>query len=317
VQVTQRILVTGAGGFVCRHIVNALLEAGHAVVALDRAFDPALKAAWTDRVTLLEADANELPAISVDALIHGAAITASPEQAGQTPEDNFRANVDPALAVLEWAARHRVRRVIFISSAAVFRETQPGPVHESEIPSPLGMYGVAKLTMELLVETLGTLYGRDLVTVRLSNIYGPAEQPRPTRPRASLVGSMIAEALETERITVPAYEPARDWTFAPDVGRAICAILAASRLPHTLYNLASEQVATPLDIAEIIRTHLPDVQLDIIEEPPPGTLPFTRRGYLSSERLCQHTRFNNWTSLMDGLGQTIKWQRDHRLEIAR
>jgi UDP-glucose 4-epimerase len=315
--VSKSVLVTGAGGFVCRHIVTALLDAGYGVVAVERAFDTSLKAAWAGRVELLEADVSQLPSLTVDCLIHGAAVTANPEQAGQTPEANFRANVEPVLAALEWSERRGVGRAIFISSGAVYRETQPGPVYESDPALPTGIYAVAKHTMERLVETLNGLYGRDVVAVRLSNIYGPGEQPRASRPRISLIGSMIHEALETGCITVPAYESARDWTFAPDIGRAICAILEVPRLPNSLYNMASERAASPLEIADMIRSFLPGVDLAIETVLAPEKSPVTRRGYLSSEQLRRDIGFADWTDLSEGLRQTVEWQRQHSPETAR
>jgi len=308
-----RVLVTGAGGFVCRHIVTALLDTGFAVTAVDRAFDPDLRHHWANRVEMIEADASDLPDTSVDYVIHGAAITADPNQAGQTPEDNLRANLDPALNVLAWAQRQHARRTVLISSSAVYRVTDPGPVSEAMPAAPFGLYAVAKHTLEALAETLHAQYGRDVIAARLSNIYGPAEQPRATRPRTGLIGTMVREALETNTVTIPAYEAARDWTFAPDIGRAIGALLRANHLAHHLYNVAAEQVLSPFEIVEAIHIYLPHVQTNMVLEQPADKLPLTRRGYLSSERLRQDTGFNRWTSLADGIRQTIAWQRDHRV----
>ncbi|MCC7449387.1 MAG: NAD(P)-dependent oxidoreductase [Anaerolineae bacterium] len=310
---TPRVLVTGAGGFVCRHIVRALLDTGFAVTAVDRAFDPDLRHQWANRVECVEADASDLPNIPVDYVIHGAAITADPNQARQTPEDNLRANLDPALNVLAWAQRHQVRRTVLISSSAVYRATEPGPVTEDMPAMPLGLYAVAKHTLETLAETLRTQYGRDVIAVRLSNVYGPAEQPRATRPRTSLIGTMVREALEANVINVPAYEAARDWTFAPDIGRAIGGLLRANQLSHHLYNVAAEQVLSPFEIVEAIHIYLPNVQTNVVWEQPADKLALTRRGYLSHERLQRDTGFNRWTSLADGIRQTIAWQRDHRV----
>ncbi len=178
---------------------------------------------------------------------------------------------------------------------------------------PLGLYAVAKHTLETLAETLRTQYGRDVIAARLSNIYGPAEQPRATRPRTSLIGTMVREALETNTVTVPAYEAARDWTFAPDIGRAIGALLRANQLSHYLYNVAAEQVLSPFEIVEAIHIYLPNVQVNVVWEQPADKPPLTRRGYLSGERLRQDTGFNRWTSLAEGIRQTIAWQRDHRV----
>jgi nucleoside-diphosphate-sugar epimerase len=115
-----RVLVTGAGGFVMSSVVGALLEAEYRVIAVDHAFDSSLVAAWDNKpVEIIKTDAMNLPDVQADFLVHGTAITSSPDERGETPEANLRANLLPLLAVSEWAAHQNVQRWIFISSAAV------------------------------------------------------------------------------------------------------------------------------------------------------------------------------------------------------
>ncbi len=307
-----RVLVTGAGGFVCSNIVGTLLAQGYDVIAADRAFDAqlmdSLRTEWRGRMTLLETDAAHLPAVDVNALVHGAAITASPEESGQTPEDHFRANMNPLLTMLEWSARNQVRRAIFLSSSAVYRQTMSGTVHETMLPHPHGLYAIVKQTMEVLVETLRDLYGRDVITLRLSNIYGLNEHTRFTRPRVSLVARMIDEALRTGTVTAYENSVARDWTFAPDIGNVIDLLLRLPTVKHTLYNTASEQVLNQQQIAEAIQAALPNVRIELHAGSDPNESQITRFGYLSSERLREETGFNDWTPFAEGIKQIIEAQ---------
>ena len=312
-----KIVVTGAGGFVGGSVVQALLEAGATVVAVDRTFGGALRRAWErwgDRVLLVESDVADMPPVEVDALVHGAAVTASPEEAGLSPEENFRANLMPVLDALEWAKQQGARRFVFLSSTAVYRATSPGPVSETLTASPLGVYAVAKYATESLIETLRAVYGRDAAVARLSNIYGPAERARPTRPRMSVVGRMIRAALETGILVVYRDDPARDWTYAPDVGRAIHRMLTCPVLPHYLYHVAPGQTLTPVEIAEAVRSLLPQVRLDVRSGVDPDAPSLTRRGTLSAERLRQEVGFDDWTPFEDGIARII--DRERQLEQA-
>lgn len=302
----ERVLVTGAGGFVCRHVTAALLAAGYAVIALDRYFDDDLLALWKSKwgaqIKIVPGDVSELAGIQADLLIHGAAVTASPEELSQTPEDNFRANLEPALRAMEWADRQQVRRSVFISSSAVYSESPDGPLSEGFPAVPLGLYAVAKYSIEGMVETLRTQYDRDLVCIRLGNIYGTGEQSRGTRPRTSLVHRMISQALHSSRLVINAQEPARDWTLAEDLGRAVERLLGATRLSHALYHLSSGEAVTPLQIARHLQKHLPNLEIQVIDQ---SSQPSPRRGVLVSERLRNELGFEDWTPFSQAIPHVI------------
>ncbi|HYO89109.1 MAG TPA: NAD(P)-dependent oxidoreductase [Candidatus Limnocylindrales bacterium] len=308
----RRALVTGAGGFIGRHIVQALLATGWQVAALDHAFDPELASAWRaygERVTLFAGDAAQLPVLNAQALVHAAALTANPDELGLSPEDHLRGNLDPLLVALAWAAA-RGARALVVSSSAVYRQSAPGPLDETTPPTPLGLYAVAKTAAEALAETLRAEFGRDVAAVRLSSIYGPGELPRPTRPRLSPAARLIAEAISTGSVRVYRGDPARDWTYAPDIGRAVAALLNAPHLSYSLYNLASGQVRTPLQMAESIATALPDTRIEALDGADPALAGFARFGVLTNQRLHEDTGFDSWTPFDDGIAATAAWMCD-------
>ncbi len=300
------VAVTGAGGFVGRHMVRALLDAGCTVIASDTHFDPDLRREWAGieghRLRMVEAAVSELPPVALDALVHAAALTASPEEAGHSPVANLRANLDPFFDAVEWAQQNGARRTIAISSSAVFRQSAPGPLHDDQPPQPLGTYAVAKTAIEYTAETLRQCHGLDILAVRLGSIYGPGEAMRASRPRVSQVRAMIDEALQTGTITVTRPDDRRDWTFAPDVGRAIVSLVQAERLNHALYNVSSGETLTDWQLAQAIRAHLPHTEITMQAEP--GALN-VRAGTLVSDRLHQDTGFADWTNFVDGVGHMI------------
>jgi nucleoside-diphosphate-sugar epimerase len=126
---------------------------------------------------------------------------------------------------------------------------------------------------------------------------------------------MVQEAVQTGHLTVYQDDPARDWTFALDVGAAVAALLDQPKLIYALYNVASEQMLSPLEIAMTLKTLLPDLSLDIREGTNPNVPPLTRRGYLSNQRLEKETGFTGWTAFKDGLQKVLAEQ--HKSEVTK
>jgi nucleoside-diphosphate-sugar epimerase len=306
----QRVLVTGAGGFVGRHIVTALLDAGWHVVALDNAWDETLYQTWAAHpaVTLLQMPIENLPALDVTALIHAAAITRQPDDA-YSPETHLYDNLLPTLHLLLWVQEHQIQRAIFLSSDAVFA-TSSGVITEDQHPTPNNTYAVAKAATENMIATLRNDYGRDVLTVRLSGVYGTGEMERASRPNVSLVQRIVQTALQTGTIIVPAQSTARTWTLASDIGRALVALLNTPTLHHALYNVATEERLTALEIAQAIQRHLPHIPIAMDDTPIEPTL---RQGYLSHARLKSDTGFSDWTPFEVGIGRVIESQEKQSL----
>lgn len=310
----KRLLVTGASGFVLRQAVPIWQALGYDVIAVDQRIDRPILERWQvmkRSISLLEAPLEQALAEDLlppcDALIHGAAITADPESAGLTPAAHLNANLQPALMLLDWAAKQGIGRVICLSSSAVYAATE-GTVSEDQPTMPRGTYAIAKATIEALTATLKTLYQRDVLSIRLGNIYGIGEAPSTTRPRISLIGQMIHEALASAAITVPSSDQSdpqtREWTFAPDIAYAIHALLETPMLPHALYQVAAGEQADRLTIAQALQAVLPDVKL---QTRPADPLPaLARRGMLSHARLEADTGFARWTPLQTGIRRVVE-----------
>jgi UDP-glucose 4-epimerase len=302
--VNARVVITGAGGFVCSHIAVALVEAGFHVLAVDHVFDPLTRWRFSqlapNRLALFEGDLTDLIGETADYLIHGAAITAEPAERGEDPLTNFRSNLSPALFALEWAARAGIRLTAVISSGAVFGQALDAPADEDTLTFPQNsLYAAAKNAVDDLVAVLRQRYGMNVVSLRLGNLYGPYETARATRPRVSRLAALISQALEEGRLTVNRAAVARDWTFAPDIGRAIAALLVAPSLQYPLYHVTSGQLITELDMAEAIALHLPNVRID------PFDGERSRSSSLKGERLREAVDFDAWTPLPVGVGMTI------------
>jgi nucleoside-diphosphate-sugar epimerase len=249
---TRRATLTGAGGFAGGQIAAGLLAAGWRVAAIDLSFDAGAKARLAG-ADLVEADlADGFPDVPrADLVIHAAALTTDAETLGITPAAHIRANMAPLLAALDHAATSRAGAFVFLSSTGVFAPTDGEPdLTDACTPTAMHPYAAAKRAGELLVPA--ALAGVCPVhVVRLGYLYGPGEAARPTRASVSLVRRWCDAAERGEALTVPADDPRRDWTWAPDLAPALLRLAASAPAGRALH-LTSGHVLSDGQLARLI-----------------------------------------------------------------
>ena len=170
--------ITGARGFIGRHLVNALRTRGVRVAGLGHGLwvEPAARSAglsyWLNG-DVTEANLRRLEAATErpDTVFHlagGSSVGASL----LTPEEDFRRTVDSTQHLLEWLReRAEATRLIFASSAAVYGDGTP--LREDSPCRPRSPYGYHKLIAELLIESYSQTYGLSTIVLRPFSVYGP------------------------------------------------------------------------------------------------------------------------------------------------
>ena len=262
----MRVVVFGGTGFVGLNLAQTLAAAGHAVVVFDRnpppaAFtaEPAGAAGAIEAVTadIRDRDAVDAALAGADAAVYGATITSGPEREADDPRSVLEVNLMGWLGVLEAAHRHGVARLVNLSSSTAYGAAAfgPGPLDEgATAPDPTSLYGITKFAGERVGQRLHELWALDVVSVRLSSVFGPWERGTGVRDTLSPPFQVMRAALAGTPVRLER-EDARDWIYAPDVARAVAAILAAETLPHRLYNLTPGRVWSVADWARHLATH--------------------------------------------------------------
>jgi UDP-glucose 4-epimerase len=246
----MRILVFGGAGFVGLNIAAALLARDHSVTLFDRADLPVAAATefWrhADRLTAIRGDVTDrqtvenVIAAGYDAIVLGAAITAGPERDAADPEAILRVNLLAQVPILAAARRCGVRRIINLSSAAAygtsaFRNT---PLDEETACEPASLYAITKFASEKVVARLAALWSCDIVSVRLSAVFGPWERATGVRDTLSAQAQIVA-AMQRRHAAVLSRPGVRDWIYAPDVAEAVTALIEAAKPKHQLYNIST------------------------------------------------------------------------------
>jgi nucleoside-diphosphate-sugar epimerase len=161
-------LVTGSAGLLGRRLVARLRERGETIRQLD-----VLGGEDTIAADLRDAGAVDDAVAGVDVVHHlAAAQRMKPQFAGLDEREIFDMNLAGVRNVLDAAARHRVRKVVWISSSAVYGVPRTVPCRESHPNRPLGAYGESKLAGEALCRE-AVARGLDVTVLRPMSLFGP------------------------------------------------------------------------------------------------------------------------------------------------
>ena len=301
------VVVTGACGFIGCNVVERLLQLGRDVVAIDReaAWPPDASerfAALPGRLSFAAADVRD-PRTLADAfahgsgpitgLVHAAAITPGPEREAHDATLIAEVNALGTLRVLETARAAGVGRVLFTSSASVYGDAafpDDGLLREGrDAPLPNGVYGIAKYAAERFALRARSLWGLDVVALRIGGAFGPWERDSGWRDTFSGPMLLTRGLLRGERVRA-APGGHHDWVYAPDVADAIVALLTASRPAHELYHVSGGAHWTAADWLEAARASLDRRGVSAEPTDVAWTLPAQPRprAALSIERLRPH-----------------------------
>lgn len=209
----MKILVSGAGGFVGRKLIEQL-SAGHQVVALDKSCAGLVP---SPELTVLEGDicdpAMRETAISdgVDALVHLATVPGG--GAEQDTDLAWRVNMEAGQALISVAAGQGNRpRVIFASSIAVYGEPLPAVVDDTTPLRPFLFYGAHKAMMEQWIATLIRRGAIEGLSLRLPGII--ARPPAPSGLKSAFMSNVFHAALAGESFVSPMSEKAAMWLMS-------------------------------------------------------------------------------------------------------
>ena len=231
---THRIIVTGAGGFLGRASVAALVAAGHDVTAIYSR----PTAAPAGALPIIADVAEGLPAATLegaDVLVH-LAWRNDPGRGNNDMRQDVLGNLAAAVGLFEQAARAGVRRIIYASSGGTVYGKAEVPTSEATAMAPIGGYGAGKGAAELYLRAIGAAHGINTTVLRIANAYGPGQYPNRGQ---GFIATAIARALSNQPIEIfGSAEMRRDYVFIGDIAAAIT--LACSRgTGSTVCNIGS------------------------------------------------------------------------------
>lgn len=256
----KRVLLTGAAGFVGRHMIQELLRHGYEVISLDAVPADAPGAAVLPayhQVDLREHDAVHalMADVKPDAVIHLAAISFVPD-GNRDPQLLLGVNIGGTIHLTNAVrAECPEARILFVSSAQVYgtatAATAEFPLREDSPLLPLSPYAVSKVAGERFLQACAATYGLQVVIARPGNHIGPGQA---TKFVATSFAKQVLDA-KYGRITemkVGNLDSIRDFSDVRDIVRAYRLLLERGRSGFA-YNITTDNHVRIGDLLQLLK----------------------------------------------------------------
>jgi UDP-glucose 4-epimerase len=317
----QRVLVTGASGFIGSHLTALLVEAGAAVHALTSTVSsiyPQRLLPMRDAITLHEgnlADRSAMDAVALASkpawVLHLGAYT-HVGKSWQRVDECVQVNVQGTVNLLQALAPLGYEKFVYTGTSEIYGDvdvpfTEDGPVN------PISPYSVAKYAGERYCRMF--FQGRQwpIAMVRPFNAYGPAQSPDRVIPE------IIVRALRRQELPMTQGKQTREFNYVTDIARGFVAAALRGE-PGRLYNIGNGQEVSMRDIASTILRLMGDPitpQFGALSERPTEIW----RMHADARRARDELGWGSEVSLEEGLARTIAWyteelQRDNSSSFA-
>lgn len=314
----NKVLVTGADGFIGSHLTEELVRAGYEVRALTL-YNSFGTWGWLDsmpkdimeHVDVFMGDVRDPNGVreamkGIDTVYHLAALIAIP-YSYHSPDMYVDTNIKGTLNVLQAARELGTRRVLVTSTSEVYGTAQYVPIDEKHPYQGQSPYSATKIGADRLAESFYRSFDLPVTIVRPFNTYGPRQSARAVIP--TIIMQLLAGRTE---IKLGSLTPTRDFNYVKDT---VAGFMAIANCPETVgqeINIATQQEISIGQLAdELIRQINPSAKILCDEQRLRPEKSEVNRLLGSNAKIRQLTGWSPQFTFEQGIAQTIEWIRQH------
>lgn len=271
----ETVLVTGAGGFIGSHLVEALVARGAQVRAMvrynsrnDWGHLDALSEATRQAIEVLPGDIADpffvRKAVSgCHAVFHLAALIGIP-YSYIAPQQYVQVNVQGTLNVLEACRSEQVAKLVHTSTSETYGTAQYTPIDEIHPLVGQSPYSASKIAADKMAESYHLSFGLPVATIRPFNTFGPRQSMRAVIP--SIIHQALAAQKTGEPIRLGSLSPQRDFTFVSDTVAGFIRMAECAESAGETINVGSGQTQSIGDTLHLILELLGTPDLPVITD---------------------------------------------------
>lgn len=313
-KVNNKILVTGADGFIGSHLTEALVEAGFDVRAFV-CYNSFNSNGWLDtisndiknKIEFFPGDIRDPNGVreamkGIDIVFHLAALIAIPFSY-HSPDSYIDTNVKGTLNIIQAARDYNVKRVLVTSTSEVYGTAKFVPITESHPKQPQSPYSASKIGADAIADSFYRSFGLPITIVRPFNTFGPRQSAR------AVIPTIISQLLNgTKDIKLGDTTPTRDLLFVKDTVNGFLKIAECDELIGHEVNIATKSEISIGDLAQqLINSINPNAKIITDSERLRPEKSEVFRLFGSNEKIKSFTDWNQKYTLEDGLRETIDW----------
>lgn len=306
----MKIIVTGGAGFIGSHVVDAYVDLGHEVVAVDN-LSTGKKEFVHPKARLIEADITDQKTIQSviaaekPALINHHAAHIQVGYSVENPQFDAENNVVGLLNVMEAARQAGVQKVIFAATGGAMYGNKPTPFDESMKEAPLSPYGISKRAGELYLQYYHELYQIPFVSLRYSNVYGPRQNPHGESGVVAIFAELIMGGKQPMILGDGTHT--RDYVYIDDVVQANVLALTTDFVGEL--NIGTNTEISTNDVFDAVTTALGVTMTRTYGPPRPGEQVTSSLRY---DKAQEKLGWQPQVAFEEGVKKTAQWYQDRQ-----
>lgn len=314
----NKVLVTGADGFIGSHLVEELVKDGYDVKAFTL-YNSFNTWGWLDtlpkktlgKIDVFTGDIRDPNAVrtameGMDAVLHLAALIAIPFSY-YAPDTYVDTNIKGTLNVLQAARTLGTKRVLVTSTSEVYGTAQYVPIDEKHPYQGQSPYSATKIGSDRLAESFYRSFNLPVTIVRPFNTFGPRQSARAVIP--TIITQLLAGKME---IQLGSLEPTRDFNYVKDTARGFIEILKSDRTIGEEINIATQKEISIGQLAEeLIRQINPKAKIVCDEQRLRPKNSEVERLLGANGKIKSLTDWKPKYTFEEGLAETIEWIRNN------